>query len=311
MKNPLPKIAVYTASIIISSLPFALDMAEADDKVQKYPSSIMGNPHTSKIGKLKILAEKSQQIANEAADVLEGTEQALSALLKGDAKKATEILQGVSGKLDILLAKHPHLALVPADVSVRVEEFVGDEAEVKKTLDTIDDLFEDGKIQAARELIGELASEMDITTTSIPLALYPSGIRNAVVLANAGKTGEAADTLYTLLGSVETTTEIMPLPVLRAEEFLTIASEQEHKQDLSKQAIRDQIMNYTDAAKSQLKLAILLGYGSKEDYRELYQAIDDMKSAVHTAGAEAAWENVKRSVVALKDKLTLSKSNGK
>ncbi|MDD2724930.1 MAG: YfdX family protein [Methylovulum sp.] len=285
--------------------------AEADDKVQKYPASVSSNPHTPKIGKLKVLAEKSQQIANEAADVLDGTEQALSALLKDDAKKATGILQGISGKLDILLAKNPNLAMIPANVSVRVEEFVGDEAKVKKILDTIDDLFEDGKIQAARELIGELVSEMDITTTSIPLTLYPSGIRNAVALANAGKTGDAADALYTLLSSVETTTEIMPLPVLRAEEFLSVASEQEHKQDLSKQAIRDQIINLTDAAKSQLKLAILLGYGSKEDYRELYQAIDEMKSAIHTAGSRTAWENIERSVMALKDKLTRLKSNGK
>ncbi|GAB6140131.1 hypothetical protein JCM14076_08600 [Methylosoma difficile] len=311
MKKTLPKIAAYTASIIISSLPFAIDFAEADDKVQKYPASMVSLPLAPKIGKLKVLAEKSQQIANEATEVLDGTEQALGALLKGNAPKAAGILQQVSGKLDVLTAKNPNLASIPASVMVRIEEYVGDEDDVKKTLDTLDDLFEDGKIQAARELISKLSSEMDITTTRIPLALYPSGIHNALVLANAGNNDAAADVLNALLGSVETITEIMPLPVLRAEEFLTLASEQEHKQDLSKQAVRDQIINDIDAAKSQLKLAILLGYGSKEDYRELYQAMDDMKAAINSAGSQAAWENIKRSVAALKDKLTLSKTNKK
>jgi hypothetical protein len=43
-------------------------------------------------------------------------------------------LQSVPGKLEILFAKNSKLTLIPADVSIRVEEFVSDEAKIKKIL---------------------------------------------------------------------------------------------------------------------------------------------------------------------------------
>lgn len=310
MNNPIAKIAVYTASIIISSLPFALDSAEADDeKPQKRPTAVVSSPHIPKLdSKFKILEEKSQHITEEAKDVLEGTEQAVSLLSKKDTQKAMETLRRVSGKLDILLAQSPGLAFIPANVSIRVEEFTGDEETVKTTLDIIDDLFEDGKIQAARQLIDELVSEMDVTTIRIPLAVFPSGIRNAMALANTGKTEEATDALYTLMNSVETITEVMPLPVLRAEEFLTTASALEQKRDLSKQVNREEIINLADAARNQLKLAVLLGYGSKDNYKELHWAIDEMKATIHySAGSQPAWDSIARSFAVLKNSLTLTR----
>jgi len=84
----MPKIAVYTASIIISSLPFTLDVAEAEDKPQKQNVSLISPKQTPKLdSRNKVFEEKSQQIATEAADVLTGTNQAISMLLKNDAKK--------------------------------------------------------------------------------------------------------------------------------------------------------------------------------------------------------------------------------
>jgi len=309
MKNVLPKIAMYTASVIISSLPFTIDLAEADDKMKTQAIPLVTNHHTPKSDdRRKILAQKSQEITNEAYDVLSGTEQALSALLKSDSKKAAQLLQSVAEKLDILSAKNPEAAFIPADFSVTVEEFEGDEQTVKKLLNTIDDLFEDGKIQAAKQLIDELVSEVDVTTTRIPLAIFTTGICNVQGLIADGKNAEAADSLYFILNSLENITEIIPLPLLRAEEFLTVASELEHKQNLSKSANREEIFNLVDAAKTQLKLAILLGYGNKEDYSQLYTAIDGIKAAVQTQASQAMWNNIKQSVGELKNKLVRSKN---
>jgi hypothetical protein len=58
--------------------------------------------------------------------------------------------------------------------------------------------------------------------------------------------------------------------ILNAEALLTKASELEYKQDLSTEKSREEVMKHANEAKDNLKLAELLGYGSKDDYKTLY-----------------------------------------
>jgi hypothetical protein len=95
----------------------------------------------------------------------------------------------------------------------------------------------------------------------------------------------------------------MPLPVLRAEALLTSASELEHKSDLTKEASRTEILKLTDAAKDKLKLAEILGYGPKDDYKQLYDAIDDIKDVIHSEKSAVAWDKIKASLATLKNKI--------
>jgi hypothetical protein len=237
-----------------------------------------------------------------------GTNHALLALHKKDSIKAMSLLQEVSGKLDVLLAKYPGLNQIPANVEAEVDDFEtngkeADAKQVQKLIDQAGELLDEHKVQDAREILAQLASEMRITTTSIPLGTYPAAVKDAVGLIAKGKTDEAEIALYDMLNTLVNTTEIIPLPVLKAEALLTEASELEHKKDLSQQASREAILKLTDEAKNKLKLAEVLGYGTEDDYKVLYSAIDDIKDVIHSKKSAAAWEKIKSSILDLKNKL--------
>ncbi|NOT85123.1 MAG: YfdX family protein, partial [Methylococcaceae bacterium] len=65
--------------------------------------------------KHKALTEKTPSIAGETAEIATETQKAILALDKKDTKGATTLLQGVSAKLDNLLAKNPGVDLVPIE----------------------------------------------------------------------------------------------------------------------------------------------------------------------------------------------------
>lgn len=257
--------------------------------------------------KTKIVAEQEQQVVAEAQDVIEATQKALVAIEKNEPKNALAILQEASGELDVMLAKHPDLELVSADIDTSVVEFEGDADEAKKAIAAAENFLDDGNIQYARQILDELVSEARITTTSIPLKSYSSAIKQALAYLANGKSGEAAGTLYKALHTLDRTTEIIPLPVLHAELMLTEAAEIEHKQGLSKAQNRTEVLNLVDAAADQLKLAQLLGYGNKNDYKDLYAAIDDFKEAIFSEKSSAMWASVKQHLTALKNRLTFFK----
>ena len=305
MKTHIHKLATYTALIVVSSMPFSADvLADAEKKQRSVTSLSIADKNSSAMIKRKLLAEKSQQVVNEARDSITGTQQALIASEKNDTKAARAILQDVSKKLASVLAKNPALALVTADIEVDIIDFEGDADTVKKEIKQADDFLDSGKLQSARQILAELASEMRITTVSIPLGTFPLAIKNAEALLDAGKTNDAALTLDEVLNTLVERTEIIPFPVIRAEELLTAASELEHKEDLSKEKSRAEVLKFADAAKEKLKLAQLLGYGDKDDYKLLYTAIDDIKDTIHSEKSAATWAKVKQTLTELKNKLT-------
>ncbi|MGZ4957372.1 MAG: YfdX family protein [Methylobacter sp.] len=306
MKKHLNKIATYTALVLISSLSFPMDVLADTEKKQSL-STLPNVDKSASATKRKILAEKEQKIVNEASEAMLGTQQALEALEKNDSKKALSILQTVSGKLDILLAKEPALALIPADIEIDAYDFEGDAKAVEKARDQADDFLEGGNLQGARQILSGLASEIRITTINIPLGSFPTAIKDAVALIDKGKANEAATVLSQVLNMLIKTTEIIPLPILRAEALLDEASAMEHKKDLSKEKSREDVLKLTDAAKENLKIGELLGYGDKDDYKMLYTEIDDIKEVLHSGKSAGTWEKIKNKLSELKNKVTQSK----
>ncbi|MDD5577855.1 MAG: YfdX family protein [Methylobacter sp.] len=253
--------------------------------------------------KHKILEEKGQSIEREAAEVEAETHKAIVALDTKDPKDAATILQTVSTKLDNLLAKNPGLNLVPARIEADVYDFDGTNKQVAHAIDKADDMLKHGKLQSARAIVSEMASEIRVTTTSIPLGTYPAAIKQIIPLIESGKINQAAVDLNGVLDTLVVTTDIMPLPVLRAEELLTAAAKLEHTDDLSQEKSRAEIQTFTDAAKDQLELAQLLGYGKKDDYKLLYQEIDALHQALFSEKSAAAWQKVKDELAQFKDRL--------
>ena len=301
-RHTFQKTALAVAIALTATLGSAISVSAATGTAPAAVSSTVQPKETEETTR-KLIEERHQKIEHEALIAITGTQNALIALHKNDAKQALVFLQEVSGKLDILLAKYPGLNLIPASLEVNVYDFDNDAKQVEKIIDAADDLLEDHKVQDARKILDQLVSEIRISTISIPLGTFPGSIKNAVNLIGQGKTNEAEGVLYNVLNTLVGTTEIMPLPVLRAETLLDKAMELEHKSDLTKEASRTEILILTDAAKDKLKLAELLGYGAKDDYKQLYNAIDEIKDVIFSEKSAVAWDKIKASLAALKNKI--------
>jgi hypothetical protein len=57
MKKPIHRIALYTATILISALPYTIDVAEANDKTEKKRVSVVNNSAEATL----VNREKSRQ----------------------------------------------------------------------------------------------------------------------------------------------------------------------------------------------------------------------------------------------------------
>ena len=301
--HSIHKLASYTALILVSALPISFDALADAEKKQTSVSSVT-TAKTDAINKQKLLAEKVQALINEAKGALSATQQALISLENNDAKGAKLLLEDVLTKLDILLTEHPAMVLVPADAEVDVLDYEGDVKSVEKAVKQADALLDSGQLQGAKRILAELASELRITTVSIPLGTFPTAIKATIAQIDAQKNSEAKQILEDVLSTLVEQTEIIPLPVLRAETFLSNASEAEHKEDMSKADSRAEVLKYTNLAKDQLKIAELLGYGTKDDFSLLYTVIDDIKNEMHTEKSAATWEKIKKTLADLKNKIT-------
>ncbi len=294
------KMAIYV--LLASGATFLASNSFAKTETPKtHPATTIDRVAAS--AKHKALTEKAQSIEGEAAEIEAETQKAILALDKKDTKEATTILQRVSTKLDNLLAKNPGLGLVPARVEADVYDFNGTNKQVAYAIDEAENMLKHGKLQTARHIVAGMASEIRVTTTSIPLGTYPAAIKQIIPLIESGKIDQAVVDLSNVLGTLVVATEVMPLPVLRAEELLTVAAELKHRDDLSKEANRTEIQQFTDAAKDQLELAQLLGYGNKDDYKPLYKEIDAIHKTLFTEKSASAWQEVKADITQFKDRL--------
>lgn len=306
MKKTILTLAINSTLLVLASLPISTQVLAADDKNQ---TSLLAIPTltTDELNKQKVVAEQNQKVINEAKEAVLGTQQALLDLDKNDNTAALSVLQEVSKKLDLILANKPPLTAVTAGIEIDLIDFKGNALVIEQKIKQVSELFAHGKLQAGRMVADELASEIDVTSVNIPLATYPAAIKDAVAQINAGKVKEAALVLENALNSLVEQTEILPLPLLRAEALIVKASNLESKSDLSKEKNRDEVIKLVDAAKEKLKIAELLGYGSKDDYQPFYQDIDAIKKTVHTEKSAATWAKIKQTLTDLKNKITPAK----
>ena len=292
-----------TATLLAISLSVAAFIAEAAKTLTtannvKHTKTIIKDSKDNQTG---IITHK--QIVKEASDAFKATETAYKALDNNQPKQALAALEVVSGNLHLLLARDPALGLIPIDFQVQVLEGVTDLKTIKKLQDELDDLIDDGHYQAARPIVDSLVDEIRITTVYLPLATYPAAIDQIAPLIDAGKLDEAKQQLINLLGTYVSEQEVTPLAIIRAEEKLTEAFQIEHKSDLSKQETKNKIEKLVKDAEQEIKVAQALGYGSKDDYEDLYDSINALKKAIGTAGFKGEWAKIKKSISAFKNKI--------
>ena len=221
-------------------------------------------------------AEKRKALFEEATTAIRETKSALKALDEKKTKEALAALERASGKLTIILGREPELALAPSAVSVVSYDILADVDAVKALRDEVEDALDDGRVQQARRLIKNLASETVISVTNIPLATYPDAIKKAAKLIDEEKLDEAKKELQLALNTLVVTETIIPLPVAIAENYLKDAETLAEKGDRSEEENK-RLADLLKDAHTELEFAKALGYGSKKDLKNLYKQLDQIE----------------------------------
>ncbi len=241
-------------------------------------------------------ALKSEMIDEALTSVLE-TQSILQSIKEGNQPAAEDKTHELIGKLNVIVAAHPDLALLPVDARVDVQETVTDLATVEALTKEIEQAVDRAYYQLARELLEGLVSEVQINTVYIPLATYPEGLKQVGVLLRQNKLKDAAFLLEGLLNTLVIEERILPLPVLKAQQLVdaTLLLNTEDEAD------RALAINYLSNAEYQLKMAEALGYGKhNKDYKSLYEAIKSLEKGIRK---EETKEEIKASLEQLKKDL--------
>jgi hypothetical protein len=220
--------------------------------------------------------EKRKILLGDATGAIQDTQAALKHLDESKTKEALAALERATGKLDIILARDPKLELAPAAVGVVTYDVQGGLDAVKKVRQQAEDFIADGRLQEARRLLKNLASETVISVTNIPLATYPDAIKSAVKLIDQNKTDEAKRVLQTALNTQVVTDTVIPLPVVKAQEALKSAESLAEKQNRTKDD-NDRLKASMDQAREHLEFAQALGYGTKKDFEKMYAQLNEIR----------------------------------
>lgn len=239
--------------------------------------------------------ERVNKITQEAVDAINLVSEVVDLIDKKDKEQAIETIAKVLGKLEVLIARDPNLQLVPVDVKRQVVDFPGSINDVEAAKTEIVTLIKSGEVQLARDIMLQLASELDIFVTALPIGTYPVVLKAIIPLIEQGKFEESKKLLMEAIETLVIEKIVIPLPILRAEQSIIRANELANKENPNKDELKE-LLSY---AKEQLELAEALGYGKKEiDYKDLYEEINKLEDIL---GSDKSTEDI---FATLKEKLS-------
>ncbi len=269
MKNRLGLSLLLVSTLALGNLSADVVKKEASKEVKSVQNKVELKAKDS-------LKSKQKEMLKEALESLKDTHIALKALDENKTKKAEDLLAKVTGKLDLLMAKDPAMTLLPVAVSEKKLDVIVDKETIKSILFDANKALKAGRVQEARYLLKDLASEIVISTTSIPLATYPEAIKSIAPLIDAGKIDEAKATLEATLNSLVVSQQVIALPILRASLMLKQAEKLAEKKKRHKEESQELTLLLKEA-KYQLEMAELLGYGTQKEYQPIYDEIAKIK----------------------------------
>lgn len=233
-------------------------------------------------------ADKRKQVLDEAVSALSLTKSALAALDEKESARALATLAEVTGKLELIVAREPTLALAGVDVRTIVHDLFANTETIEAMTDEALDALKHGEVQQARHVLALLASEIVITVTSIPLASFPAAVKAVVPLIDQGKIEEAKAALQSALSTLVEERSVLPLPVLRAKLLLKRAEPLVEDGQRS-EASNERLETLLNEARQQLEMAELLGYGKRKDFEPLYAELKKIKEKTGGGGCGKGW----------------------
>ncbi len=220
---------------------------------------------------------RKSALTEEALSTIFETQTVLNKLVEGHKDEAVKKGKELIGNLEVLLAKDPSLELIPVDVEVERNETVADIETVRETVKLAKEAMSEGYYREASKILDNMKSEIVINTYLIPAATYPIAVREAVAAMENNDTITATNILTSVLSTVVIEKNIIPVPVLNAEQMIIDAA----KTDAESHDKAEEVLNLLDNAEYQLQLAEEMGYGKKDkDYAPLNDAIKELKKSV-------------------------------
>jgi len=228
---------------------------------------------------LSVIESNEQELTKEGLAAIDATIKARDAIKKGDTDDALNHIETAVGKIEVLLAREPELALIPISSVVRTEEFIGDIKTIKEIKSKVQQSIDKGNFQLARDEISTLVSEVRIETTNIPTISYPLALKTSAALIDDGENNLALENLQSMLNTLMVTEKIFPLPVIKAEVMINEAVSIDNKSADNQKKI-DQLLRNIEY---QLLLSEELGYGSgNNEYSEMMDSIKTLRQSVNT-----------------------------
>jgi len=223
--------------------------------------------------------EQAQKISQEAIEIVNTLIEVAQTLESKDKEKALSTIEKALGKLEVLISKDPELSYIPVDVKEQIIDFPGTVEDVKLAKILVIDFIDEGEVQKARDIMMQLASELDIYITMLPALIYPEALKAIIPFIEKEDFDTAQKLLASVIQQLVVEKIVIPLPVLRASETIKIAHTLAQEEDVDKEELKI-LLAY---AKEQLELAQELGYGKvKEDYKDLFEEIKKIEKTLES-----------------------------
>ena len=233
----------------------------------------------------KATNEAQSSLDQDAVAAIAENRNAINAIDQENTQESIQALERATGKLDILLARYPELALVPVSTQITIIDLA------PRDFDLIEPIRDEAKravneedFPTGRALLHNLVSEIRTSTVNLPLETYPDAMKEAARLLHQGRTDEARAVMQLALSTLVVTEQSRPIPLINALTELAAAmalAAQGQDQQNQDQQNRDQILRLLEDARTQLKLSRELGYARRDpEYKELDRAIRDIERQI-------------------------------
>ena len=218
-------------------------------------------------------AEQQAQklLDKDAIAAIQHTAKAIDSIAAGKTADALQLIEEATGKINIVLARNPELALIPVSVeALIIDTAPRDVDDIKKLADAADAAVSVDDFPTARALLGALRSEVRVRTYNLELAMYPTALQEAARLLDQDSQA-ARITLLAALNTLVAVDQVTPIPLLVAQEAI-------HQAQNPTQKDRNAAQEALETAQLELNRAMALGYaGQDPEYAALKDDISNLK----------------------------------
>ena len=227
----------------------------------------------------KAKEKADQSLDEDAIAAVTDTETALDAIAANKKNNAMSAIEAATGKINILLARNQAAALIPVASEVDVINAAPlDENAVQALNHRVAEAVRVKDYPTARLLLYSLMSEIRVRIYNLPLATYPTALKDAARLLDQGQNDQARNVLLAALNTLAVIEKVTPIPVVLARAAIDAAQQQSQKDKSAAETL-------LATAKNQLQRCQDLGYAADTaDYGALNTNIAKLEKQLKGKG---------------------------